>query len=360
MHDEKMYRAVAADAVGPKAVASAGGAVPSQVAGGEAKVEVPGGAGGEEEGAGQAGVGMAASGLSGGAEGVSGQIGDFAAMGRGGGVAFGVTRRDFELVEEEMAAVEAADIVTLRIDPQKVAAIVLAILGRDSAPGRREVFERFAGQGNYDRTLLERVPRYSRAVWYVRRQQQLVAAVESGAVVSEEERLSAFERRARMIAELDYQGYGLPDITDRLVYLRKGSGHQDLINDLQTLVELYEREDVRAWLVKSPKYRPDEVPEALRQAGLFLQSLGMTEGGEERRLTEQLQRAVTLMVRGYEKHSVVGKFLFREVEDVGVTYPSLYVAVRNPRRKQRAEEPTGGTGGEAPEGETGGDEQVDP
>jgi hypothetical protein len=65
-------------------------------------------------------------------------------------------------------------------------------------------------------------------------------------------------------------------------------------------------------------------------------------------------------VRGYEKHSVVGRFLFREVEDVEATYPSLYAAARNPRRKRQADEPTGAPGNEAPEGETGGGEQVDP
>jgi hypothetical protein len=79
----------------------------------------------------------------------------------------------------------------------------------------------------------------------------------------------------------------------------------------------------------------------------------VAEEGEAERLTGQLQRAVTLMLRWYEKHSVRGKFLFHEVEDVGATYPSLYAASRSPRRKRR-EEGEGGSGGE------GGDDEPQP
>lgn len=50
--------------------------------------------------------------------------------------------------------------------------------------------------------------------------------------------------------------------------------------------------------------------------------------------------------------------MFREVEDVEATYPSLYAAARKPWRKRRDDESAGGSGGE-PEGETGGGEQVD-
>ncbi|HEU4404581.1 MAG TPA: hypothetical protein VFS43_04735 [Polyangiaceae bacterium] len=277
-----------------------------------------------------------------------------------GDVSFGAALREYESLRAEIEALPASQIMTVRVDVQKVAAIVITLIERDSAPERRKKFERFAAQGDYDITLLDRLPALARSVWVLRRQQQRVLYVASGATVSEADRLAAFELRSRMMTELAYHCDDMPDILLELEYLRQGAGHQDMANDLETLADLYERPDVRARLEGSRKYRPGDPTEARRLAGLLLRSLGMSQESEVERLTGLLQRATTLMVQAYEKHSVRGKFLFHEVEDVEATYPSLYAAARSPRRKRPSDEPSGGgSGGEGPGDDGAGGEPGD-
>ncbi len=317
MHDETMSRAVVTNEEGLDAVGGATGG-PAKGPTGEAR--------------------------EGGAQPV-----EVKAAGRGqateGHFEMGAAQRAFESVRGEIEALDPAEIVTVRVDVQKIAAIVITLLWRDAAPERRKGFERFAAQGDYDITLLERLPALARSVWLLRRQQQRALFISTGATLSEEERLAAFELRGHMMTELEYHCSDLPNVRAELEHLRQGSGHQDLANDLETVVDLSARDDVRPRLEKSPKYRPGASAEALRLAERLLRSLGVGEAGEAERLTGLLQRATTLMLRAYEKHSIRGRFLFHEAEDVDLTYPSLVAAARSPRRKRQADEPAGGDAG---------------
>ncbi|HEU4406656.1 MAG TPA: hypothetical protein VFS43_15420 [Polyangiaceae bacterium] len=121
------------------------------------------------------------------------------------------------------------------------------------------------------------------------------------------------------------------------------------------MADLYRRDDVRALLEHDKKrYRPDDAAQAKRLAGRIFTGFGVGQAGEAERWTGLLQRAVTLLLRFYDERRGAGQFAFRRVEDVAVTYPSLFAAVRNaPSRRAPADAPGGGEGPGEP-GEGGG------
>ncbi|HEU4407000.1 MAG TPA: hypothetical protein VFS43_17155 [Polyangiaceae bacterium] len=255
-------------------------------------------------------------------------------------------QRSFESVEEWLDSLSDEEIVALRVDLQRVAAIGLTIALRDSAPERRGAFERFARDGYYDITNLDRLLALAEGAWHVRRQQQRLARSSSGAALPEDDVRAAYELRGRMMLVLDYHLGDRRDIAQDLAHLREGAGHQDLANDLQTLRELYLRDDVKPVIERDVKnYRATDPDDAHRLARAIMLSLGVSKEDEAKRLTRLAQRVATLLVRAYEKHCLRGKFLFHEVEDVEATYPSLYAAARSPRRKRRDGEPGGGGAG---------------
>lgn len=262
-------------------------------------------------------------------------------------------RRSFEAMRPELEGLDESAIVILRVDPQRAAATVLVIGLRDTTAARRAVFEYFAQQGVYDLTLLDRLPALAQTTWYLRRQQEMAVYDASGAALPAPVVAAAYETRGRMMIVLDYWLGDRPDISKRLAQLREGSGHQDLANDLETLAELYQRDDVRPFIEQDRKnYRATDVADAERSAHRLMLSLGPDEEGDARRLTGLAQRAATLMVRAYEEHCECARFFFRKSENVAVTYPSLVAAARNPRRKRVVETPVGGEEpGEAPGGD---------
>jgi hypothetical protein len=257
-------------------------------------------------------------------------------------------RRLIETLRVELEGLSESELYALRVEPQRVADTAIGIVRRDSEPERRGVFERFAEQGNYDIGHLRRMHDFAQVVWHARREQSRVEHGASEAALPEEEVAAAYERRGRMIRVLDYQLGDRADIRELLDYLREGSGHLDLANDLHDLAETYQRDDVRAVLETDTKYyRASDADEAVRQAEMIRASQGPLEAGERERLSGLVRRAVTLLVRSYGEHQRVGQFLFGLREDVAVTYPSLVGAVRTPRRKRAA----GGKGGEGSGGE---------
>ncbi|HEU4404149.1 MAG TPA: hypothetical protein VFS43_02475 [Polyangiaceae bacterium] len=246
-----------------------------------------------------------------------------------------------------MLALKPEELTSMRVDPQRVAAVAHSVAVRDLLPGRRAVFERLSVAGLYDVNVLETLPDAAKSVWYARQQQQVGRAEASGASVPDDEIQLAYETRGRMQYVLAYHVGDDPTLGARLKYIREGSGHQDLANDLEMLADLYRRDDVRALLEHDKKrYRPDDAEQAKRLAGRIFTGFGVGQEGEVERWTGLLQRAVTLLLRFYDEHRVAGQFSFRRSEDVAVTYPSLFAAVRNaPSRRAPAGEPGEGPGG---------------
>jgi hypothetical protein len=276
----------------------------------------------------------------------------------GGAITIVEARRSFDAMRGEIEEVRDEQIIVVRVDPQRAAAFVHGVARRDSAPPRREAFERAAAAGEYPIATLERMMTLARAAWYLRRRQMRGLALASEASLLPEAVREAFERRARMMRVIEYWHGHRDDIAAELKYLREGSGYIDLGNDSEALADLYERDDVRATIQDTGvHYRPDDAAQARHFAELVFQAYGLGEKGETERWSGLAQRASTLMLMTYEEHRACGQFLFRKREDVAQSYPSLVTALRTrPVGRKPSEEPTG-DGSETPTGgDDGGDE----
>ncbi len=257
--------------------------------------------------------------------------------------------RSFESLRGELAALEPAELVTARIDVQRAASLVYDVARRDLVPARRAVFERLSLANFYDLRVLDGLPRAAECAWYARLQQQAVLAEASAANVPEVVIQLAYEVRARMQQVLDYWLGDDPRFVARLKFVREGTGHQDLANDLQLLAELYERDEVRGAIESDRKrYRASDVAEAKRLRGVIFTGFRLAREGDAERWTGLYQRAATLLLRSYDEHRVAGQFAFRKDEDVASTYPSLFAAVRSAASKRT---PPADPGEGAPPGE---------
>lgn len=284
----------------------------------------------------------------------AGQVGGEGANNGEGGIQLGAARSAYDSMRSELEALAASDLIVVRVDLRRAGAIAHSVAVRDLAPERRSDFVKAAETGFYSIKTLDELPRIARGAWYVRRQQLRAIARASGASVSEEDIRLGYETRGRMMRVLDYNLGDRRDIADELAHLREGSGHEDLATDLDTLAELYQRDDLRPLLERDVKhYRPTDVADALRLVNVIFASLGLAEEGELERANALAQRAATLLLRTYNEHRRCGQFVFGNREDVEATYPSLISAARAPRRKRPA-------GGDEPgEGEPGSEAPAD-
>ncbi|HEU4410068.1 MAG TPA: hypothetical protein VFS43_32740 [Polyangiaceae bacterium] len=288
-----------------------------------------------------------------------GEAGGAAQVGGEGGIALGAAREGYLSMQAELAALPASKLVVVRVDLRRASAIAHSVALRDSAPERRDDFVKASETGFYSIETLDNLPRIARGAWYVRRQQLRAIARASGASVSEDDVRLGYETRGRMMRVLDYQLGDRRDIADELAHLREGSGHEDLATDLDTLAELYQRDDVRPFLERDVKhYRASDVADALRLVDVIYASLGLAEEGEVERANALAQRAATLLLGTYNEQRRCGQFVFGNREDVEATYPSLISAARSPRRKRR--EGGEAPGGDEPDGEApGGEAPID-
>ncbi len=341
---EKATGAAKAEARGKKAAAAGeAGTKGEAVHAGEAGQSGEGIRAGE---AGQSGDGIHAGEAGENGEGIrAGEAGE-----NGEGIRAGEAQRSFEAVRPMLEALGPGEIVAPRIDVGRAAAIVNSVLVRDGAPERRAAFEKLAQAGYYDLAMLDELPRLARAAWYLRGQQLTAAYDATGALVAEEDSSAAYATRARMMLVLGHWLGDRRDIAPRLQQLREGSGYQDLARDLEMLSEIYGRDDVRAIIAHDIKhYRAGDKDEAERLAGLIYRAIGLGEQGQAERIAGLTYRAAVQMLRAYDEHRACGQFLFRKVEDVTATYPSIYRAVRTPRRRRSADEAPDGEGPDAEE-----------
>jgi hypothetical protein len=240
--------------------------------------------------------------------------------------------------------IEAFDpnkVLSFRVDIRRMAAVAHSVVIRDALPERRAVFVRLADGGFYDLAILTELPEMSRGAWYAKQQQIYVSRETSSASVPEEVVSRGYELRGGMIVTLEHWMGDNPRVAARLESIREGSGRLDLATDLEGLVELYNRPEVRSVISHDFKhYRESDVDEATSIADRLFAAIGVGQESEAARWAGLSQRAGTLMMRLYEEHRRCGQFAFGKDEDVSVTYPSLVAAVRHaPSRRGSDESP---------------------
>jgi hypothetical protein len=258
----------------------------------------------------------------------------------------------FLALEAELMAQRDPAMTRVAIDVQRASAVAHSVVVRDEALERAAMFARLEKVDLYDMATLERVRQCALATWFARQRQLGKLALSSTASVDPAVIDEARLRRARMLRVLDHWFFDDAGMKAELTMIRAGSGHQDLANDLEALADVYRRPEVHEVIRHDRKhFMEDEVAWARRLAQAIFESLGVSRETDAKRWRVLCQRAWAMLLREYEEHRAAGAFLFRKLEDVGESYPSLFTAVRAAPVRG-----SGGGGG----GEEGGDGSEEP
>jgi hypothetical protein len=250
-------------------------------------------------------------------------------------------------LQPEIEAIRAP--LRAQVDVQLASAIAHSVALRDQEPERMAAFERLAAAELYDLGLPERITRLALATWFTRQRQLGLLAIASNASVPRELLRSAQLQRSKMMKVLDHWLDDDPGVVAELAFIRPGTGYQDLANDLEALADIYQRPTVHAVIARDDKHFDRHDAKSARQlAKAIFQGLGIGRGSDAKRWTTLCHGSWTLLVRDYDEHRAAGVFLFRTVEEVSETYPSLVAAARrpqSPRLMAREREDDGGGGG---------------
>ena len=123
--------------------------------------------------------------------------------------------------------------------------------------------------GQFAISTLDSLPDLARALWYVRHQLDAKSALGSVAKLPAPLVAEATALRERMLQVLAFRVGALPAVKARLDYIRRGSGYQDLADDLVQLGTLYQEHHALLQGLPEP-YDPKDLG---RSAELTLQIL---------------------------------------------------------------------------------------
>ncbi len=239
----------------------------------------------------------------------------------------GEAKLAFDAQVAQLEALSRDEVMSPRVDLQLTSAIAYSVAMRDLEAPRRA---RLAALGAvFDIQLLDGLPRRALAALHARRMQSQAMDAATSARVPEPTLREAQATRGRMMRVLGYYFDEHPSIGRKLVAIRAGTGYLDLANDLLAVAELYEEGEVKALISADPKhYRADDPKFARAMAQELFRGLGLGSDGDASRWTDYAQRAWTLLSRDYDTLAAAGQLVFRNEEDVSVTYPSLISSVR--------------------------------
>lgn len=239
----------------------------------------------------------------------------------------------------ELDGLARETLAPIRLDIQIAAAVAHNVARRDKDPTRRKRLEELAKSGGLPPNLLDRVTDLALTTWYTRHQQQMATALKSNASVAPQVVKDAQTLRGRMLRMLEHYFDDDAAIAARVTVIRRGTGLQDLANDLQALADIYLQPEVRVLLAKDVKHYQEHDPvTARRLAEQIFEGLGLLARGESARWADLAQRSWTLLARAYDDLRALGSFTFRQTEDTSVTYPSLFSATRSPSSNRSSTE----------------------
>jgi hypothetical protein len=240
-----------------------------------------------------------------------------------------VAQRAFAAREQELEAFTSGTVQRVLVDVQIAAAVAHSVAQRDQEPERLAMFERLASADLYDLALPQRVAEFALATWFTRQRQLGRLALTSSASVPPEVLRNAQLQRRRMLKVLDHWFEDDPTIVAEVAVIRAGAGYQDLANDLEQLADLYQRPTIQAVIKDDHKhYEKSDVDDARKLARSIFDGLGLGRKTDAKRWGVLCQRAWTLLLQDYEEHRSAGAFLFRKLEDVAESFPSLVSAAR--------------------------------
>lgn len=208
------------------------------------------------------------------------------------------------------------------------ATAALRLVAEVDRAGLSDRLRKLGSIGEFDAELLSLLPDLAHAAWYIRHRLDQAAAVSTEARVPSALVDSASQLRQSMLRVLEFHFGDDPVVEPQLAHIRRGTGHQDLADDLVALAALYQQHEKA--LQGTPRYYDKgQAAEAQRQAAAILKSLGQDLGREVAEWTDLQRRIGPLLERTYEEVAQTARYLTRQDPGSETRFPRLYHVARS-------------------------------
>jgi hypothetical protein len=221
-----------------------------------------------------------------------------------------------------LAAVRGEEIIPPRFDIVEGARVALRLSNglaayRQAIPALDEAQPGVA-------EAIERLPTLARAMRYTINRRDETKAGESNAAVPEALVTEAMTLRRRMTDVLAYH-VDAPALQDSLAYIRKGQGHRDLGNDVESLAIHYNtyRKILQA---DTTKYRASDAARAAQLANEIHGHLDQGNAKASERWNKEYLRAATLLDRTFRRAQRAMRFLSETDEPSDSLQSAAYIA----------------------------------
>lgn len=247
----------------------------------------------------------------------------------------------------------AAEVVPLTLNLRAAALAALGVYGLIEASGLRGRLEALGRLGEFDLEQLQLLPDLARATFYCRRKLEQASALLSDAMVPAALASRGQELRRRMLKLLDFYFEDDPQVAPKLDFIRRGTGYQDLAEDLLGLAEQYREHKARLRGTQD-YYKASDEKDAARLAAELLSWLsGDAAGGsadpELAAHSDLGARASLLLVRAYDEVTAAAAYLCRKDPALAARFQSLYTLSRSrAAAPDAAPSPSPGEGEPAP------------
>ncbi len=216
--------------------------------------------------------------------------------------------------------------------------------------GLRPGLAQLASIGQFELATLDSLPDLGRALWYVRHQLDAQAALSSEAKLPAKLVEEASELRERMMQVLAFRVGSLPAAKARLDYIRRGSGYQDLADDLVQLGALYQEHQPLLKALPEP-YDGKDLGRAAQLATQILLDLGLKPTldktgkavpAAQADLSTLQQQLAALLEEAHDEVATACAFLTRKDPALCAQFRPLTVIARTRPRPatQHDDEPT--------------------
>lgn len=252
-----------------------------------------------------------------------------------------------------LTALSATELTPLALNLRAAALAALGVYGLIEASGLRGRLEALGRIGEFDLEQLQLLPELARATFYCRRKVEQASALRSAAMVPAALASRGQELRRRMLKLLDFYFEDDPQVSPKLDFIRRGTGYQDLAEDLLGLAEQY-REHKTKLRGATDYYKASDEKDAARIAAELLSWLsgdaaGSSASPELTELTDLGARASLLLVRAYDEVAAAAAYLSRNDPALAARFQSLYTLSRSrPTASDEAPTPSPAAGDPTP------------
>jgi len=239
-----------------------------------------------------------------------------------------------------LSSVAADSLTGPRYNVRLGATAALRLLEEVRQAGLLDRLRKLHSIGEFDASLLDLLPDLAHAAWYIRHRLDQTTALTGEARVPASLLESAHALRAHMLRVLDFHFADDSTVGPQLAYIRRGTGHQDLADDLVGLAALYRSHHVT--LASTPlHFRPSDASQAEQHATQILVELGQDQSRQPGEWADLQRRVSALLEPAYEELASAARYLSRQDPQSESRYPRLHAVARTrPQPTKKTPDPT--------------------